>query len=927
MTAQKKTDKHLSPIEFSRFARQLLAARPELRTEIDQAERSGWTRAAMQAFLQAQRPAAEAALHAALRRLRQRVMLRVLARDLEGRAGLEEVCATMTALADVAVAAALEVLEPALEAELGVPLADGRRQRLIVLGMGKLGGGELNVSSDIDLIFVYPEEGETRGASAGQEREASVVHERSASAGQERGLRPISNHEFFTRLARKLIAALDEATPDGRVFRVDMRLRPWGEGGPLVMSFDALEQYLVTQGREWERYAWIKARALCGGQAGERDAPSWNALGALMAITRPFVFRKYLDYGAFAAMRELHAQIRAEVARRELSGHIKLGPGGIREIEFIAQAFQLIRGGRDPSLQLRPTLGVLALLAQKNLLPPQAVAELSEAYVFLRRLEHRLQYLDDAQTHQLPEREEDRALVAQSMGFGAWEAFSAALEAQRERVSRHFEDVFSTREAPRHALAPLWQEADRGVLDARLAELGFRDSPGTAARLAAVRAGGRYQNLPETSRERFDALMPRILEQSARHGNPDVTLARCVDLIETISRRAAYLALLDEHPQALAQLARLVSASSWSSEYLNRHPVLLDELLDARVLLAPPDWNEVGRRLRRQLMELAGDTERQMDALREAHHAQVFRLLAQDLSAALTVERLADHLSDLADLMLQVALELCWMQLRTKHCAEPNFAVIGYGKLGGKELGYASDLDIIFLYDDPHEQAQENYARLAQRLNNWLTSRTAAGVLFDTDLRLRPDGASGLMVSSVEAFRRYQRESAWVWEHQALTRARFCAGDATVGAEFEEERRAILQLQRDEKKLRADVLSMRRQLLDGHPNRSELFDLKHDRGGMIDIEFIVQYLVLAHAHRHADLTRNDGNIALLKMAARLGLIPIEAAERVGGAYREFRRLQHGLRLNGAKYARVPHAEVKDAVAATRGLWGVVLGEG
>ena len=927
MTARKNTDKHLSPIRFSRFARHLLAAQPDLREELDQAVHSGWTRAAMQAFMEAQNPAEEAALHAALRRLRQRVMLRVLARDLEGRAELEEVCATMTALAEIAVAAALKVLEPALEAEFGAPLADGRHQRLIVLGMGKLGGGELNVSSDIDLIFIYPEEGETH--------DASVVHEH-ASAARERGARTISNHEFFTRLARKLIAALDEATPDGRVFRVDMRLRPWGDGGPLVMSFDALEHYLITQGREWERYAWIKARALGG--ADERDAPgapssnalgalSGNALGALAAITRPFVFRKYLDYGAFAAMRELHAQIRAEVARRDLSDHIKLGPGGIREIEFIAQAFQLIRGGRDPSLQLRPTLGVLALLAQKNLLPSQAVAELSEAYVFLRRLEHRLQYLDDAQTHQLPERGEDRALVAQSMGFASWEAFGAALEAQRERVSRHFEDVFSTRDAPRHALAPLWQEADHGALAARLAELGFRDSPGTAARLSAVRAGGRYQNLPETSRTRFDALVPRIIEESARHGNPDVTLARCMDLVETISRRAAYLALLDEHPEALAQLARLVSASSWSSEYLNRHPVLLDELLDARVLLAPPDWNEVGRRLRRQLMELAGDTERQMDALREAHHAQVFRLLAQDLSGALTVERLADHLSDLADLMLQVALELCWTQLRSRHCPEPAFAIIGYGKLGGKELGYASDLDIIFLYDDAHEQAQENYARLAQRLNNLLTSRTAAGVLFDTDLRLRPDGASGLMVSSIEAFHRYQRESAWAWEHQALTRARFCAGDATVGAAFEEERRAILQLQRDEGKLRADVLEMREKLLEGHPNRSELFDLKHDRGGMIDIEFIVQYLVLVHAHRHADLTRNDGNIALLKMAARLGFIPANAAERVGSAYREFRRLQHGLRLNGARYARVPHDEVEAAVAATRELWKLVLGVG
>jgi glutamate-ammonia-ligase adenylyltransferase len=324
-------------------------------------------------------------------------------------------------------------------------------------------------------------------------------------------------------------------------------------------------------------------------------------------------------------------------------------------------------------------------------------------------------------------------------------------------------------------------------------------------------------------------------------------------------------------------------------------------------------------------MELTGDTERQMDALREAHHAQVFRLLAQDLTGSLTVERLADHLSDLADVVLQITLELCWTQLRGRHVDEPRFAIIAYGKLGGKELGYASDLDIIFLHDDPHEQAQENYARLAQRLNHWLTTRTGAGVLFETDLRLRPDGVSGLMVSSIEAFRRYQRESAWTWEHQALTRARFCAGDATVGAAFETERRAILQLQRDETKLRGEVLAMRQKLLEGHPNTSDSFDLKHDRGGMIDIEFIVQYLVLAHAHRHPALVANDGNIALLKLAAGLGLVPADAAEDVGSAYREFRRLQHGLRLNGAKYARVPHDEAKDAVAATLALWRKVFG--
>jgi glutamate-ammonia-ligase adenylyltransferase len=369
----------------------------------------------------------------------------------------------------------------------------------------------------------------------------------------------------------------------------------------------------------------------------------------------------------------------------------------------------------------------------------------------------------------------------------------------------------------------------------------------------------------------------------------------------------------------------LLGASSWAAEYLNRHPIVLDELLDAHTLFARSDWNAFAQELRRQLMSRQGDEERQMDCLREAHHAQVFRLLAQDLSGLLSMERLADDLSDLADVILQVTLELCWTQLRVRHLDEPRFAIVAYGKLGGKELGYASDLDLIFLYEDSDDRAPEIYARLAQRMNRWLISRTSAGVLFDIDLRLRPQGESGLLVSSIDAFRRYQRESAWTWEHQALTRARFCAGEATVGAAFEEERRAILQIERDEAKLRDDVLSMREQLLQGHPNQSELFDLKHDRGGMIDIEFIVQTLVLAHAHGRPELTANDGNIALLKLAAKLGLIPGDSADAVADAYREFRRRQHRLRFNGAKYARVLAGEVQDHIDATRALWRRVFG--
>src|SRR5260221_262431 len=614
----------------------------------------------MQTFLHQRGAGAEAGLHSALRGLRQRVFLRTMARNLSGHAGLDEVCGTMSALAEVAIEASLAYLEPLMPG--------GPRPGLVVVGMGKLGGGELNVSSDVDLVFLYPEGGEGGGAT--------------------------DNLEFYTRLARRVIAPLDERTADGVAFRVDMRLRPWGESGALATSFDALEEYFVTQGREWERYAWIKARAL--GSAGENDS--------LAAIVRPFVYRKYLDYGAFAAMRELHAQIREEVARRELSDQIKLGPGGIREIEFIAQAFQLIRGGRDPALQIRPTLKVLALLAQKKLLPDAAVEELSEAYVFLRRLEHRLQYLDDAQTHELPEPAEDRALVARAMGFDSWEAFRAALEAHRARVSSHFEQVFSIEEVPNHALAPLWPGSEPGSL----AQLGFRDAAGTAARLAALRSGPRYEGLPQARRTRFDALIPRIIEQSAEREDPDAALARCLEFMETVSRRAAYLALLDEHPAALERLAQLLAASSWAAEYLNRHPIVLDELLDARALFARPDWNAFALGLRRQLIARQGDEERQMDWLREAHQAQVFRLLAQDLSGLVGVERLADDLSDLADVMLQVTLELCWTQLRARHRDGSRFAIIGYGKLGGKGFGYASDLDLIFLYDDSHDARPEN---------------------------------------------------------------------------------------------------------------------------------------------------------------------------------------------------------------------------
>ena len=882
----------------SRYASRLIEARPALAEELDAQGGEPFSRNQIEAALSplrgADEPADEAAVRRVLRQLRQRVLLRVMARDLAGVASLAEVCAAMSDLAEASITAAQSWAESQLRTRYGaVRDAQGAEQRLIVVGMGKLGGRELNVSSDIDLVFVYPDEG--------------------MSDGMRDGARAISAHEYFSTLGRKLISLLNDATEDGFVFRVDMRLRPDGEAGALAISLTALENYFVAHGREWERYAWIKARALTGDRHDE-----------LEAIRQPFVFRKYLDYATLAAMRKLHAEVRREVARRDLADHIKLGPGGIREIEFIAQALQLIRGGRDRALAARPTMEILPLLAQKRLLPEPAAQELADAYVFLRKLEHRLQYLDDAQTHRLPQNDTDRALIAALCGYDTWEACEAKITEVRESVALQFNAVFVQNQDATPSFDAIWQD-DLAEIDRALGEHGYRDPQGTAARLLGMRSSQRYLGLPSDSRARVDALVPRLATAAIKTQDPDATLIRGLDLIEAISRRAAYLALLAEHREALDRVARMIGAASWAAGFITRHPLLLDELLDDRMLYAEPDWPAFSRDLESQLASADGDTERQMNALREAHQSQVFRLLAQDLAGLLSVEKLADHLSLLADILLGRTLELCWSQLRGRHReGPPNFAVIAYGKLGGKELGYASDLDIIFIYNDEHPAASEVYARLAQRLNNWLTSRTSAGQLFDTDLRLRPSGASGLLVSSIDGFTRYQETDAWVWEHQALTRARFSAGDAAVGQEFESVRGRVLRRPREAPELAAQVLGMRAKMHAAHPNASGLFDVKHDSGGMIDIEFIVQYLVLAHAKTHSALVANLGNIALLKISADLGLITPALAEDAREAYRTFRKLQHGLRLNDAQYARVPPKAVEEHALAVERLWHEVF---
>ncbi|MDB5959433.1 MAG: bifunctional [glutamate--ammonia ligase]-adenylyl-L-tyrosine [Massilia sp.] len=846
-----------------------------------------------------------------LRRLRNLVICALIRRDLGGQADLAEVVATMTALADFAIITALAPLMDEMVQQHGMPMGaeSGLPQQLMVLAMGKQGGGELNVSSDIDLIFVYPEDGD-------------------CAAGP--GQRGLSNHEFFSRLGKKLIASLAEVIEDGFVFRVDMALRPNGKSGPLVASLSMVEHYLIVQGREWERYAWVKARAVTGTAAD---------IEALDAIVRPFVYRRYLDFGVIDAIRTMHGQIRAEVDRQERlhpdrSNNVKLGRGGIREIEFLAQVFQLIRGGREAALRERSTRATLKLLAEKELLPPDTVAALLDSYTFLRNLEHRLQYRDDAQTHTVPGGAEECAVIAAMMGLPDAATLLSALAAHRVFVAAQFDAIFSEKvqdESEQMQLQSSGGEADLdnlAAIEARLNGLGFDDAAGAARRLLSTWQAPRLQAMPEASRTRLLALLSAALPLIARVieeagvGRHSATLARLLDFFEAVARRSAYLSLLTEYPHTLERVIRMMNASGWAATFLAQHPILLDELLDDRVR-GGLDCPALAAELQTLLDGAPGDTERQMDILRDFHHAQLFRLLALDLAGELSVEKLADYLSALADLIVDATVKAAWQTVASRHREVPRFAVIAYGKLGGKELGYVSDLDVIFLFDDDDQDAPANYAKLAQRFITWMTAHTSAGSLFDIDTALRPDGASGMLVSSLAAFERYQTSSAWVWEHQALTRARFCAGDAAIGERFDTIRQQVLTRARDPGALRQEVVNMRARMHKAQAPGTG-FDLKQGAGGMIDIEFMVQYLVLRHAHDYPQLTANSGNIALLKACGELGLIEPAQALAVADAYRAMRKLQHQVRLQGQDNARVEPALVERHAAAVTALWRTLL---
>ena len=851
----------------------------------------------------------ESQFMADLRLARQRLMLYLGFRDLNGLADLDEVTHSLSSFAELTVSLSIAYIRGDLQRRFGLPWSTSTNAEmpLMVVGMGKLGGRELNLSSDIDLIFLYEHEGETQG-----------------------GPKSLSNHEWFTRMGKRLIKLLSEHDANGFVFRVDMRLRPNGDSGPLVCSLDMLEEYLLVQGREWERYAWIKGRLI----APMPDSPSFAVCEKeLDQIIRPFVYRRHLDYGVIAAIRDLHAQIQREADKRS-SGHqgrsrdIKLGRGGIREIEFLAQMFQLMRGGTDPRFRARPTLEILSLIEKRGILPAGEVRALKDAYVYLRRLEHRIQIWEDQQTHYLPDDESARTRLAQSMGgpdvTETSAQFLAELEGHQNKVAQLFERAFVLKDSERLDLAPLsidWEPDGQHF-------------PESLVRWQAWSGGPKERQLPEKSRLIFHSLIRKAAEsvqaEQSMRASADITLLRFFDLLEAIARRSAYLSILSEYPKALSNVLALLKASQWGAQYLTRHPHLLDHLLNPRaeaLLVEHPEdyWREVKTTLNMRLDDVMADgdgSEQAMDILRGTHHNETFITLLADLGIgvdqALPVEKVSDHLSALADLILQTTFERVWPSVTKKfdlpedqHLAiDAPFAVISYGKLGGKELGYASDLDLVFLYQAPESEyaAQEIYGLLAKRMINWLTTYTSTGSLFEIDTRLRPNGSAGFLVTNADAFKKYQmREgdnAAWVWEHQALTRARFSSGNPTVGQFFDGVRFEVLSQNRNIDVLRNEILEMRRKVHAGHPNPAGEFDLKHDAGGMVDIEFIVQFLVLAYSHQHHQLIGNLGNIALLRMAAAAGLIEQSAAQEVADAYRLFRSRQHRLRLDGADKTRV-----------------------
>ena len=850
----------------------------------------------------------------ALRVLRQLVMERLIRLDCDAQAPLSDITRAVTELAEFALDQSCLHARRELDSRHGAPLApDGQPVPLWVIGMGKLGARELNVSSDIDLIYVYAQDGETAGNPEGRGR--------------------ISNHEYFAHAVKIIYSLVGDPTEHGFVFRVDLALRPHGNSGPAAVSLAALEEYLQVQGREWERFAWLKSRVVA-----PQSAIGSAEVLALRSVVLPFVFRRYLDYSVFDALRTLHRQIREHAAKRsaghpERANDVKLSRGGIREIEFTVQLLQVVRGGQFPELRRRPTLDALQRLAQAGLMPQETADALARAYVFLRRVEHRIQYLDDQQTHVLPTRDDDLAWIARTMGHNDCCGFLHALDAHRELVAQEFDTLLGGNGkkecngggcgGPRAVAAPPPE------LEGLLEQL----PPGFRERVAEWRTHPRVTALRDEARARLFRLIQRTAQWLGEGRVTEEAAVRLVNWLEPLLRRESYLALLLERPSVHEQLLHLLGAARWPARYLLQHPGVIDELVGDALLAERFVVADFERELTLRLAALRStgedDDETLLNLLRRAQHAETFRTLARDVEHRITVEQVADDLSALADSVLRISAQWCWSRLKNRHRETPQFAIIGYGKLGGKELGYGSDLDIVFVFDDDDERAPEIYAAFVRKLINWLTVKTGEGDLYEIDTALRPNGSSGLLVTSFDAYAAYQQQrgsnTAWTWEHQAMTRARFVLGSAALQARFDAVREAVITSPRDPAALRAEIVAMRERVRSAHRTRDGQFDVKHSPGGMVDAEFAVQYLVLANSASHPELVGNVGNIALLQRAEQVGLLPAGVGHAAADAYRELRRVQHRARLDEVPTEVTPPA-LQAEQHAVLDLWHAVFGE-
>ncbi|HVZ47095.1 MAG TPA: bifunctional [glutamate--ammonia ligase]-adenylyl-L-tyrosine phosphorylase/[glutamate--ammonia-ligase] adenylyltransferase [Ramlibacter sp.] len=857
----------------------------------------------------------------ALRIVRQLVIERLIALDCDERCPLAAVTTAVTQLAEFALDTALAEAMRELDARHGAPLTPaGARAELWVVGMGKLGARELNVSSDIDLVYLYDQDGETAGDAEGRNR--------------------ITAHEYFERAVKSVYALIGDVTEHGFVFRVDLALRPNGNSGPPAVSLGALEEYFLVQGREWERFAWLKSRVVA-----PREAVLRGSAQQLRGVVLPFVFRRYLDYGVFDALRVLHRQIREHAARRaagrpERANDVKLSRGGIREIEFIVQLLQVVRGGQFPELRTRPTLQALERLQRAGLMPPATAASLANAYEFLRRTEHRIQYLDDQQTHVLPcgcsedGRESERSdgdlnWIARTMGFADCCAFLHELDSHREFVAQEFDRLLGGATECKGCGGPKNGRGRPPELEQLIEQLPAQ----LRERIEPWAQHARVQSLRDEARQRLARLVQRTAQWVEQKRVSETAALRMIDWVEPLLRRESYLALLAERPGVHERLLRLLGAARWPARYLMQHPGVIDELASEALLAERFDAEEFERELdhRRQALAITGeaDDEALLDLLRRAHHAEVFRTLARDVEGCLSVEQVADELSALADAVLRITARWCWQRLKSRHREEPLFAIIGYGKLGGKELGYGSDLDIVFVYEDEDEdeRAQEVYAAFVRKLINWLTTKTAEGDLYEIDTALRPNGSSGLLVTTFRAYADYQQKrgsnTAWTWEHQAMTRARFVLGTESLKSRFDLVREAVITAPRDVDSLKLEIEHMREKVSAAHPVKAGRFDVKHSPGGMVDAEFAVQFLVLSRSAEHRELIANVGNIALLQRAEAAGLLPRGVGLAAANAYRELRRVQHRARLD-EEPTQVDPATREAERNAVATLWRVVF---